>query len=59
LRRVGVALQSYPLFHATRAELPRAVGQAEAARLSDRAALELTQNPAQIDLLQDRIELHQ
>jgi RNA polymerase sigma factor (sigma-70 family) len=59
LDELGDALQSYPLFHATRAELLRAAGQAEAARLSDRAALELTQNPAQIDLLQDRIELHQ
>jgi len=59
LAELGDALQSYPLFHAILAELLRAAGQPEAARLADHAALDLARNPAQIDLLQDRIALHQ
>ena len=39
-------LDRYQLFHATRAELLRELGQAEDARLADRRALELTENPA-------------
>jgi RNA polymerase sigma factor (sigma-70 family) len=58
LSQLDPALQNYPLFHATRAEFLRAAGHPEAARLADQAALDLTRNPAQIDLLQDRITLH-
>ncbi|XVQ14286.1 RNA polymerase sigma factor [Spirillospora sp. CA-255316] len=49
------ALQHYPLFHATRAELLRALGQAEAARAADQRALALTANPAQQTLLHQRL----
>jgi RNA polymerase sigma factor (sigma-70 family) len=48
-------LDGYPIFHATRAELLRAVGEPEAAREADRRALDLTANPAQRALLEDRI----
>jgi RNA polymerase sigma-70 factor (ECF subfamily) len=48
-------LDRYPLFHATRAELLRALGDAEEAREADRRALDLTANPAQRALLEDRI----
>jgi RNA polymerase sigma factor (sigma-70 family) len=48
-------LHRYPLFHATRAELHRALGDPEEAREADRRALDLTANPAQRTLLEDRI----
>jgi RNA polymerase sigma factor (sigma-70 family) len=48
-------LDRYPLFHATRAELHRALGDPEEAREADRRALDLTANPAQRTLLEDRI----
>jgi RNA polymerase sigma factor (sigma-70 family) len=48
-------LDRYPIFHATRAELLRALGDAEEAREADRRALDLTANPAQRALLEDRI----
>jgi RNA polymerase sigma factor (sigma-70 family) len=48
-------LEKYPLFHATRAELLRALGDAEEAREADRRALDLTANPAQRALLEERI----
>jgi RNA polymerase sigma factor (sigma-70 family) len=48
-------LDRYALFHATRAELLRAVGEPEEAREADRRALDLTANPAQRTLLEDRI----
>jgi RNA polymerase sigma-70 factor (ECF subfamily) len=48
-------LDRYPLFHATRAELLRALGAPEEAREADRRALDLTANPAQRALLTDRI----
>jgi RNA polymerase sigma factor (sigma-70 family) len=48
-------LARYPLLHATRAELLRALGRPEEAREADRRALDLTANPAQRALLEDRI----
>ena len=48
-------LDRYHLFHATRAELLRELGRAEDARLADRRALELTENPAERTLLQRRL----
>ncbi|MFB4303116.1 RNA polymerase sigma factor [Actinomadura sp. NTSP31] len=49
-------LERYSLYHATRAELLRALGRAEDARAADRRALELTANPAQQTLLQHRLD---
>jgi len=48
-------LDRYPLLHATRAELLRALGEPEEAREADRRALDLTANPAQRALLEDRV----
>jgi RNA polymerase sigma-70 factor (ECF subfamily) len=49
------ALDSYPLFHAIHAELLRADDRAAEAVDADRRALELTTNPAQLDLLHSRL----
>jgi RNA polymerase sigma factor (sigma-70 family) len=49
------ALDRYHLYHATRAELLRALGCPEQARAADRRALELTANPAEQAVLQQRI----
>lgn len=49
------ALRGYHLFHATRAELLRRLGQAEEARSADTRALELTRNPAERRLLEERL----
>jgi RNA polymerase sigma-70 factor (ECF subfamily) len=49
-------LDGYPLLHATRAELLRALGRPEQAREADRRALDLTANPAQQALLQERLD---
>jgi RNA polymerase sigma factor (sigma-70 family) len=51
-------LDNYHLYHATRGELLRAVGQPCQARLADQRALELTTNPAEQALLQRRIDGH-
>jgi len=48
-------LDGHHLFHATRAELLRALGQQDRARDADRRALELTANPAERALLRRRI----
>jgi predicted RNA polymerase sigma factor len=48
-------LDGYHLYHATRAELLRALGRPERARAADRRALELTANPAERAVLQHRI----
>ena len=48
-------LDGHHLFHATRAELLRAVGEHDRARDADRRALELTANPAERALLRRRI----
>jgi RNA polymerase sigma factor (sigma-70 family) len=49
------ALDHYHLFHATRAELLRALGHPYQARTADQRALELTANPAERALLHQRI----
>jgi RNA polymerase sigma factor (sigma-70 family) len=48
-------LDRYHLYHATRGELLRALGDPDQARASDRRALELTANPAERALLHQRI----
>jgi len=48
-------LDLYYLYHATRAELLRALGQPVQARAADQRALELTSNPAEQGVLQQRI----
>jgi RNA polymerase sigma factor (sigma-70 family) len=55
LEGLAEPLERYPLLHATRAELLRALGRPEEAREADRHALDLTANPAQRALLEDRI----
>jgi RNA polymerase sigma factor (sigma-70 family) len=55
LDTLGHALDGYHLFHATRAELLRALGQPHQARNADERALELTANPAERALLRHRI----
>jgi RNA polymerase sigma-70 factor (ECF subfamily) len=49
------ALGGYHLFHATRAELLRALGRTADARAADGRALELTENPAERALLTKRL----
>ncbi len=48
-------LDGYHLFHATRAELLSALGRTEEARQANLRALELTANPAERALLNDRL----
>jgi predicted RNA polymerase sigma factor len=48
-------LDRYHLYHATRAELLRDLGHSEQARVADRRALKLTTNPAQQELLEQRL----
>ena len=48
-------LDRYHLYHATRAELLRALGRADEARAADQRALELTENPAERALLSSRL----
>jgi RNA polymerase sigma factor (sigma-70 family) len=55
LETLATVLDRYPLYHATQAQLLREAGHPRRARTADRRALELTNNPAQQDLLQDRI----
>ncbi|WP_314176529.1 RNA polymerase sigma factor [Streptomyces winkii] len=47
-------LERYHLFHATRADLLRALGHPDEARAADRLALELTANPAERAVLEER-----
>jgi RNA polymerase sigma factor (sigma-70 family) len=49
------ALDGYHLYHATRAELLRELGHPEQATAADHRALELTSNPAEQAVLQQRI----
>jgi predicted RNA polymerase sigma factor len=49
-------LDSYHLFHAARAQMLRRVGRGAEAAQEDRMASELTSNPAELSLLQRRIE---
>jgi RNA polymerase sigma factor (sigma-70 family) len=55
LDKLAAPLDRYPLFHATQAQLLREAGHPELATAADQRALELTNNPAQQDLLQGRI----
>ena len=48
-------LDRYHLYHATRADLWRELGRPDEARAADRRALELTANPAEQAVLQQRI----
>ena len=52
---LGAALGDYHLYHASRAELLRALGQPEQARAADQRALELTNNPAEQAILHQRL----
>ena len=49
------ALDRYHLYHATRAALLRELGHPDQARAADRLALELTANPAEQAVLQQRL----
>jgi predicted RNA polymerase sigma factor len=53
---LAAALDRHHLFHATRAELLRALGRASEALAADRRALERTANPAEQALLRRRID---
>jgi len=55
VERLSEALDTYYLFHATRAELLRDLGRELEARAALRRALELTANPAERALLQKRM----
>src|SRR5438552_1641537 len=55
VERIADELGQYYLYYATRAELLRALGDPDGARLADQHALELTANPAEQDLLRRRI----
>jgi RNA polymerase sigma-70 factor (ECF subfamily) len=55
LGELAEPLGGYHLYHATRAELLRATGQPDAAREADALALALTANPAEIEILRDRL----
>jgi predicted RNA polymerase sigma factor len=48
-------LGEYHLYHASRAELLRELGQPEQARAADQRALELTANPAEQAVLHRRL----
>jgi RNA polymerase sigma-70 factor (ECF subfamily) len=52
---LGGLLEDYHLYHASRAELLRELGHPGQARASDRRALELTTNPAEQAVLQQRL----
>ena len=52
---IGDALERYHLLHAVRAEFLRGLGREAEARLADARALELTENPAERELLSRRI----
>jgi RNA polymerase sigma factor (sigma-70 family) len=53
--RLAAELDRYHLYHATRADLLRALGQPDRARDADSLALELTANPAEQAVLQQRL----
>ena len=56
LAELASELDRYHLFHATRAELLRAIGDPDTATAADRRALDLTGNPAEQALLRQRID---
>lgn len=53
--RLEARLSGYHLFHATRGELLRRLGRPDEARLADERALELTTNPGERLLLEERL----
>ncbi|MBW8711188.1 MAG: RNA polymerase sigma factor, partial [Mycobacterium sp.] len=55
LHALASELDRYHLYHATRADLWRELGRTDEARAADRRALELTANPAERAVLQQRI----
>ncbi|MCW6003294.1 sigma-70 family RNA polymerase sigma factor [Micromonospora sp. CPCC 205371] len=55
LDTLAADLDGYHLYHATRAELLRELGQPDRARAADQRALELTANPAEQAVLRDRL----
>ena len=55
LESIADRLTDYHLLYATRAQLLDRLGEPDAARAANRRALELTDNPAEQDLLRDRI----
>jgi RNA polymerase sigma-70 factor (ECF subfamily) len=55
VEKLADVLGEYHLFHATRAELLRALGHPDAAREADQLALERTTNPAEQSLLRQRL----
>ncbi|TCC33096.1 RNA polymerase sigma factor [Kribbella speibonae] len=55
LDAMAAGLQQYSLFHATRAQLLRDLGRAAEAHEADERAAELTANPAQLGLLNERL----
>jgi RNA polymerase sigma factor (sigma-70 family) len=55
LDELAEPLGGYHLYHATRAELLRATGQPAAAREADAQALTRTANPAEIEILRERL----
>ncbi|NRQ30416.1 RNA polymerase sigma factor [Nonomuraea sp. NN258] len=55
LKDLDDPLARYPLYHATRAELLRDLGRGREAGQADARALELTVNPAQQALLEERL----
>ncbi|MFI7617534.1 RNA polymerase sigma factor [Nonomuraea terrae] len=55
VENLGAPLERHALFHATRASLLRDLGRREQARRADERALELTANPAQQALLEQRL----
>jgi RNA polymerase sigma factor (sigma-70 family) len=56
LETITDKLDHYHLYHATRAELLRGLGHPYQARIADERALQLTANPAEQALLQQRID---
>jgi RNA polymerase sigma factor (sigma-70 family) len=52
---LATRLDGYHLFHAARGELLRRLGRTDEARAADRRALELTENPAERRLLEERL----
>ncbi|WP_280234327.1 RNA polymerase sigma factor [Nocardia cyriacigeorgica] len=52
---LAAQLANYHLFHATRAELLRELGRHTEARTADRRALDLTSNPAEQAVLEERL----
>ena len=55
LEDLADVLGEYHLYHASRAELLRELGQPDQARAADRRALDLTANPAEQAVLQQRL----